>query len=167
MDEYHGLYEHMPTLAALFLLTGLASIGFPGTVGFIGTELLLEGVVGVYPSIGMAVVVAGALNGIAILYAYFRIFTGRRHFASFSLRARLPERLAVLVLAALIVGGGLFPQWGVASRYHAAIELIRHRGGHIEPPTHVGMTFGHKKSLNTVTHPVALKIKSTKVEEWQ
>jgi len=127
MDEYHGLYEHMPTLAALFLLTGLASIGFPGTVGFIGTELLIEGAVDVYDSIGMAVVVAAALNGIAILQAYFRIFTGRRHVASFSLQARPSEKAAVLVLTALIVGGGLYPQWGVASRYHAAVELIRHR----------------------------------------
>lgn len=136
LDYFHGLYEHMPTLAALFLLTGLASIGFPGTVGFIGTELLIEGAVSVYPSIGMAVVVAAALNGIAILHAYFRIFTGRLHVASFSLKARPSEKIAVLVLTALIVGGGLYPQWGVTSRYHAAIELLRHRSGDVEPPLH-------------------------------
>lgn len=128
MDEYHGLYEHMPTLAALFLLTGLASIGFPGTVGFIGTELLIEGAVGVYPSVGMGVVVAMAFNGIAILRAYFRIFTGRRHHASFPLNARVSEKFAVLILAALILGGGIYPQLGVASRYHAATELLRLRG---------------------------------------
>ena len=92
-----------------------------------GTELLIEGAVGVYSSIGMAVVVAAAINSIAILHAYFRIFTGRHHAASFPLRARPSEKVAVLVLTALIVGGGLYPQWGVASRYHAAIELIRHR----------------------------------------
>ncbi len=127
LDEYHGLYEHMPTLAALFLLTGLASIGFPGTVGFVGTELLLEGAVTVYPLVGMAVVVAAALNGIAILQAYFRIFTGTRHTASISLRARLSERVAVLILAVLILGGGLFPQPGVSSRYHAAEALMNQR----------------------------------------
>ena len=124
LNEFHGLYEHTPTLAALFLLTGLASIGFPGTVGFIGTELLIEGAVGVFSLIGTSVVIATALNGIAILKAYFRVFTGTRHHASISLRARPSERIAVLVLIALIVGGGLFPQWGVASRYHAAMALI-------------------------------------------
>lgn len=139
MDEYHGLYESMPTLAALFLLTGLASIGFPGTIGFIGTELLIEGAVSVYPYIGMAVVAAAALNGIAILQAYFLIFTGKHHSASFSLRARLPERIAVLILAALIIGGGMAPQWGVASRYHAATELIRLRGGG-KGPSHVAVS---------------------------
>lgn len=127
LGEYRGLYEHMPTMASLFLLTGLASIGFPGTVGFIGTELLIEGAVDVYPIIGMAVVITAALNGIAILHAYFRIFTGTTHRASISLRARTPERFAVLILAALILGGGLFPQPGVASRYHAAVALMEHR----------------------------------------
>jgi NADH-quinone oxidoreductase subunit M len=129
LDEYHGLYEHAPTLAALFLITGLASIGFPGTVGFVGTELLIEGAVAVYPLTGMSVVIAAALNGIAILQAYFRVFTGMTRTASISLAARPAERIAVLVLTVLILGGGLFPQPGVASRYHAAKELIRIRGG--------------------------------------
>lgn len=157
MDQFHGLYEHMPTLAALFLLTGLASIGFPGTVGFIGTELLIEGAVGVYPFIGMAVVVAAALNGIAILHAYFRVFTGRRRDASFSLRARLSEKIAVLILAALIIGGGLYPQWGVASRYHAAVELIRHRGGNVETVQNQEITSTHDYSATAVV-PVSLTI---------
>ncbi len=59
LEKYHGLYDHMPALAAFFLLTGLASIGFPGTVGFVGAELLVEGAVGVYPVVGMLVVFAG------------------------------------------------------------------------------------------------------------
>lgn len=133
LDQFLGLYEHVPTLAALFLLTGLASIGFPGTVGFIGTELLIEGAVIVYPFVGMAVVVAMALNGVAILHAYFRIFTGAKHTASISLRARAPERIAVLILAALILGGGLFPHPGVASRYHAADALMKRRQTAIAP----------------------------------
>ncbi len=132
LTKYHGFYEHMPTLGSLFLLTGLASIGFPGTVGFIGTELLIEGVVGVYPLVGFTVVFAAALNGIAILQAYFRIFTGTQHTASFSLRVRPAEKIAVLILAALIVGGGIYPQWGVASRYHAATQLIEMRAADAE-----------------------------------
>src|SRR5262249_31541816 len=38
LTDYHGLYEHSPTLAVFFLLTGLASVGFPGTVGFIAND---------------------------------------------------------------------------------------------------------------------------------
>lgn len=125
--EYHGLYEHMPTLSAFFLLTGLASVGFPGTFGFIGSEMLVDGAVSTHYLIGMAVVAAAALNGIAVLQAYFKLFTGTRHFATISLSHRPRERFAVLVLAALIFGGGFFPQPGASSRYDAARELLRLR----------------------------------------
>ena len=127
LTDYHGLYDQMPSMAGFFLLTGLAAIGFPGTIGFIAIELLVEGAVEVYPQVGSAVVIAAALNGIAILHAYFRIFTGRRATAHASLSARWPERVSILLLTVLIVGGGLAPQSSVASRYHAAIELRRHR----------------------------------------
>jgi NADH-quinone oxidoreductase subunit M len=127
LDRFHGLYGHIPSLAGLFLLTGLASIGFPGTAGFVGAELLVEGAVQVSPFVGIAIVVAAALNGLAVLHAYFRIFTGSRHVASIDLRIRVPERVAVLVLSALLVGGGLYPQPGVAGRYNAAAQLVRER----------------------------------------
>jgi NADH-quinone oxidoreductase subunit M len=129
LGRFNGLQEHTPTLAGLFLLTGLASIGFPGTIGFVGVELLVEGAVDVYPLVGIAVVVAAALNGIAILQAYFRIFTGTRHTASISMRTKLSERVAVLVLTLLILGGGLVPQPGVHSRHHAAKALLELRSG--------------------------------------
>ena len=157
LDEFHGLYDQMPMLAALFLMTGLASIGFPGTIGFVGTELLIEGAVVVYPLTGMAVVVAAALNGIAILHAYFRIFTGTTHTASISLSARPAERVTVLILTALILGGGLFPQPGVASRYHAAAALIRLRGGDVAPAVdddHLLHTAGRQATINA-PHPRA------------
>lgn len=127
LADYHGLYRHMPSLAALFLIAGLASVGFPGTIGFIGAELLVEGAVDVSPYAGLLVVLTAALNGIAVLYAYFRIFTGTEHRASISLHARWPERLAILALSALIIGGGLYPQPGVHNRYHAATQFIERR----------------------------------------
>ncbi len=127
LDRYHGMYEHTPTLAGLFLLTGLASIGFPGTLGFIGMELLIEGAVGVFPFVGLAVLMAATLNGIAIMRAYFRIFTGRRFQTTAILRSRPSERFAVLVLTFLVLGGGLWPQPGVASRHQAAQHLLERR----------------------------------------
>lgn len=127
LADYHGLYPHMPMLAVFFLLTGLASIGFPGTVGFIGAELLIEGVIDVYPLIGVTVVLAAALNGIAVLHAYFRLFTGAEHTASISLASLPNERIAVWTLSALIIGGGVWPQTGVKSRHHAAMEIIARR----------------------------------------
>ncbi|MEZ6089931.1 MAG: proton-conducting transporter membrane subunit [Pirellulaceae bacterium] len=127
LADYHGLYAQMPTLAGFFLLTGLASIGFPATVGFVGMELLIEGAVEIYPLVGTMVVIASALCGIAVLLAYFRIFTGHANRTLVPMHPRAPERFAVLVLTVLILGGGLFPQPGISSRYHAAKALTDQR----------------------------------------
>jgi NADH-quinone oxidoreductase subunit M len=127
LTEFQGLYDHTPALAVCFFLTGLASVGFPGTLGFVGSELLVDGAVGIYPYIGVAVVIAAALNGIAFVKAYFLLFTGKVHSSTVSLAIGMRERLAVLALAVLIVTGGMVPQWGVESRYSAAKELLQAR----------------------------------------
>lgn len=127
LSQFHGLYEHAPMLAILFLLTGLGSIGFPGTLGFIGTELLVEGAVRASPARGVAIVLAVALVSLALLNVYFRVFTGTRHPTAIDLRIRPPEQAAALVLALLLLGGGLVPQPGVDSRYRVAVELVRQR----------------------------------------
>ncbi len=126
-DEFQGLYDHMPALAVYYALTGLASVGFPGTLGFIGTELLVDGAVQKYPLTGVAVVIAAALNGIAIVKTYFVLFGGTCHPSSIPLGSRERERIAVLLMASLIVLGGLFPQPGVVSRYRVAKRLLEER----------------------------------------
>lgn len=123
LSDFNGIYRHIPMLAALFLITGLASVGFPGTVGFIGLEMLVHGAVRSFPIVGALVVIVAALNGLAVVHAYFRIFAGRPHASSIDLRIRPAERASMLVLTALILGGGLYPQLGVAGRYHAAVAL--------------------------------------------
>lgn len=145
LDRYHGLFEHMPLLASLFLVSGLSSIGFPGTLGFIGMELLVEGTVEFYPLVGVAVVLVAALNGIAIMRAYFMIFTGTRHIATISLEPRKSERLSALLLGLIVLGGGVWPQPFVQSRYHAAEALLQLRG---------------KESIADVTKPVTSEHKS-------
>jgi NADH-quinone oxidoreductase subunit M len=127
LTGFRGLYGHAPALAACFLLTGLASVGFPGTLGFVATELLVDGAVEAGPHVGLAVALAAALNGIAVVRAYFLLFTGARHASSVSLTITPRERFAVLTLAALILGGGLFPQPGIASRHSAAEDILKQR----------------------------------------
>ena len=138
LTSFRGIYEHTPALAICFLLTGLASVGFPGTFGFIGMEMLVDAAVHTYPLIGIAVVIAAALNGIAVVKAYFLLFTGTRHASPVSLRIGNRERFAVLTLATLILCGGLFPQYSVASRHAAARHLLSQRDSAlttVEPPT--------------------------------
>ncbi len=132
LDRYHGMHDASPALSGMFLLTGLASIGFPGTIGFIAVEMLIDAAVHTVPLVGVLVVIATALNGLAVMQAYFRIFTGREHLGTIDLRIRPAERFAVLVLSLLILGGGVIPQPGVSSRRHAAEAMLQRRN-QIEP----------------------------------
>ncbi|WP_422932126.1 proton-conducting transporter membrane subunit [Singulisphaera sp. PoT] len=125
LTSYRGLGETTPALAASFLVTGLASVGFPGTIGFISAELLVDGAIEAGLHVGVGVVVAAALNGIAVLRAYFLLFTGARHLSAVSLELCPRERAALLTFSALILAGGLFPQPGVSSRLRATEEILK------------------------------------------
>ena len=127
MNRFQGLYDHTPNLAICFAMTGLASVGFPGTFGFIGTELLVDGSVESQPFLGIVLVIVAAMNGIAIMQAFLRLFGGVPYFSSVSLAIRPRERYAVMALALLILLGGLFPQWVVASRSQAADDVLEQR----------------------------------------
>jgi NADH-quinone oxidoreductase subunit M len=127
LARFHGLYDHSPTLAICFLVMGLASAGFPGTFGFVAHELLIDGAVGANLILGLTVALAAAINGIAVVRAYFRLFTGTTHSSTVSLGMTFRERLAVLSLVSLILAGGLFPQAVIASRHRAAEKVLKER----------------------------------------
>jgi NADH-quinone oxidoreductase subunit M len=157
LQRSHGMFEHTPTLAGLGLITGLSCIGFPGTVGFIGMELLVEGAVDASLPAGLAVILTATLNSVAIVRAWFRIFAGHRFQPNVALRSQFQERIAVVGLTFLVLGGGLWPQPGVASRFHAAGELLNHRLEYLlgSPPVPESPAPGKapEGSLSSPTHP--------------
>jgi NADH-quinone oxidoreductase subunit M len=118
----HGAYERKPLLAATFLVLGLSYSGFPGTLGFVGEELLLGGAVGAFPWLGFLVVAASALTGIAVLRMYFALFTGRSLEAPIALKRS--EALGFVAVAALLVLTGLVPAPLVASRQLASGRIL-------------------------------------------
>lgn len=136
LTGYHGAYENTPILGICFLITGMASVGFPGSFGFIGAELLVDGAVTTAAYVGVAVVVAAAINGIAVMKAYFLLFTGRKQPATVPLAVSGREWFAVLTLVALIIGGGVYPHPGVASRYAAAQQLLSKHNTHVSTDDH-------------------------------
>jgi NADH-quinone oxidoreductase subunit M len=130
LSTHHGGYERMPVLAISFLSMGLACTGFPGTLGFAGQELLVDGAVDAFPVLGFAVVIATALTGLAVLRMYFALFCGRRDAATDSgihlgLTRREAWTFAVLVM--VLVGLGLAPRPVVDSRFTASEEILRQR----------------------------------------
>jgi NADH-quinone oxidoreductase subunit M len=130
LTSYHGGYDRMPLLAISFLAMGLACTGFPGTLGFIGQELLVDGAVDVFPVMGFAVVIAAALTGLAVLRMYFSLFCGRSDaLAHPSLRLGLRPREAwtFVALVMVLIGLGVAPRPLADSRFDASDEILRTR----------------------------------------
>jgi len=130
LTTYHGGYERMPLLAISFLAMGLACTGFPGTLGFVGQELLVDGAVDVFPFMGFAVVIASALTGLAVLRMYFSLFCGRsevRAHRSLQLGLRAREAWTFVALVIVLVGLGLVPRPLVDSRFDASERILRLR----------------------------------------
>ncbi len=124
LNRFHGLYHRSPMLAIGFLMTALACVGFPGTLGFVSAELLIDGTIESNLWIGLVVIVVSGLNGIAVMRAYWSLFTGHRHASPTELPVSAAERAAILVLAAIIFVGGLFPQPWMNSRHEASRTLL-------------------------------------------
>ncbi len=106
-----GLARPLPILTAFFLLFGMASIGLPGTSGFVAELLMLIGIFQASP--GMAWV---ALFGVILGAAYFLGFFQRALLgpvtdsavaSAMDLQPR--ELLIASVMGGLILAGGLFP----------------------------------------------------------
>lgn len=107
-----GVAGSMPILASLFFLFGLASIGIPGTSGFIAEFFLLLSVLKTNTGAGLA-----ALSGVVIGAAYFlgfyrKAFLGPQHNPVVTQAVDLkPRELAIfLIFALLILGAGFYPQ---------------------------------------------------------
>src|SRR5258706_3070199 len=128
LTKYHGGYERMPVLAISFLAMGLACTGFPGTLGFVGQELLVNGAVDVFPVMGFAVVIASALTGLAVVRMYFSLFCGRSDaLARSGLRFELTRREAwtFVALVIVLVGFGVAPRPLVDSGFAASGAILR------------------------------------------
>ena len=129
LNTYHGGYDRMPLLAISFLAMGLACTGFPGTLGFVGQELLVDGAVDVFPVMGFAIVAASALTGLAVLRMYFSLFCGRPSLPGTGVHLGLTRREAWTFVALVIalVGFGLAPRPLVDSRFAASAEILQRR----------------------------------------
>jgi NADH-quinone oxidoreductase subunit M len=109
-----GLVRRAPRMAAFFFLLGFASLGFPGTLSFVGEDLLLHGILGAQPLVALPMLLATTLNGITLFRAFQRTFLGAPAHGHApvleTVEDLLPrERWVALGLLALVILGGLMP----------------------------------------------------------
>ena len=110
--RYGGLANNMPGYALLFMLFTMASVGLPGTSGFVGEFLSLTGT---YRASSWAAVVAtiGIILGAAyMLYLYWRIVYGTSVNADAAAMPDLDAREYWLLapIAAVVLWMGVYPE---------------------------------------------------------
>jgi NADH-quinone oxidoreductase subunit M len=74
--RFEGLVNRMPLYAATFMLFTLASVGLPGTSGFVGEVLVIVGVFGVNSWVALLAATGGFLSVAYMLWLYRRVFFG-------------------------------------------------------------------------------------------
>ena len=77
IDRYGGLVERMPVYAFTFMLFMLASVGLPGTGGFIGEFLVLVGLFKVNTTVAVLASLGVVLGAAYMLWLYRRVVFGR------------------------------------------------------------------------------------------
>ena len=73
---YNGLINKMPIYAFFLMIFTLASIGLPGTSGFVGEFLILLGTFKISPIIALFAATGIVLSAVYMLYLYKRIIFG-------------------------------------------------------------------------------------------
>ena len=133
LDSAQGRFSDAPALAAFFLLFGLASLGFPGTLSFVADDLIVAGSLGDQPHAGVLVIVATVCSGIAVVRGWFRIFGGPATPDAPRHQILRRERLPLTLLLAVLFGLGLWPGPFVQSLEQVCISLM---GVPHDPPSH-------------------------------
>jgi NADH-quinone oxidoreductase subunit M len=111
IDRYGGLVERMPVYAFVFMCFMLASIGLPGTSGFIGEFLILLGTFRVSTLECFLAATALFLSAMYMLYLYRRVIFGTitrddlRAMTDLSLR----EKIVFAPLLLLVLWMGIYP----------------------------------------------------------
>ncbi len=111
MKEMSGLMQRAPYLSALFMLAGLAALGLPGTMGFIGELTILLSAIDAY-GVVMALVAIGSILSAGYLIRSFRkVLHGECSplLAQSDLRPDAALLATLVIFAALIVFFGLWP----------------------------------------------------------
>ena len=75
--RYDGLVERMPAYALVFMIFMLASVGLPGTSGFVGEFLVLVGAFQVNTWVALLAATGMVLGAAYMLYLYRRVIFGK------------------------------------------------------------------------------------------
>jgi NADH-quinone oxidoreductase subunit M len=112
IDRYGGLSINMPNYALFFMLFTMASIGLPGTSGFVGEFLSLAGIYQVSTWVTLVCTTGIILGAAYMLYLYWRVAFGVQKNADAAAMPDLNAREWIMLapIAAAVLWMGVYPE---------------------------------------------------------
>jgi len=111
IGRYGGLAKNMPKYALVFMLFMMASVGLPGTSGFVGEFLVMLGVFKVNTVVALLIATGVILGAVYMLYLYRRVVFGKLEKADVKAMLDLsPREMAVFApLVLVVLWMGIYP----------------------------------------------------------
>ncbi|OJW75612.1 MAG: NADH-quinone oxidoreductase subunit M [Sphingomonadales bacterium 63-6] len=112
ISRYGGIAINMPKYAMFFLLFTMASIGLPGTSGFVGEFLSLAGVYQISTWVALVCTTGIILGAAYMLYLYRRVAFGEQKNADAAAMPDIDKREWIMLgaLAAAVLWMGVYPE---------------------------------------------------------
>ncbi|MCZ8017394.1 NADH-quinone oxidoreductase subunit M [Novosphingobium sp.] len=153
IDRYGGLSINMPYYALFFMLFTMASIGLPGTSGFVGEFLSLAGIYQVSSWVALVCTTGIILGAAYMLYLYRRVCFGEQKNADAAAMPDLNRREWWLMapIAAVVLWMGVYPESFLAPM-RADIAVLDARIARAKPESDAQLTAGKPKPANATEH---------------
>ncbi len=134
INRYGGLADRMPGYALVFMLFTMASVGLPGTAGFVGEFLVITGAVQVNFWLAVLGATGMVLGAAYMLYLYRRVIFGRMTKADLMQILDLsPREYAVFVpLIVLTLWMGIYPSSFTGFFDASVADMVRHHTAALE-----------------------------------
>ncbi len=148
IDRYGGLSINMPKYALLFMLFTMASIGLPGTSGFVGEFLSLVGLYKVNSWVTLVATTGIILGAGYMLYLYRRVAFGELIHDDVKEMPDLSAREMALLapIAAAVMWMGVYPESFMAP-IRGDVGALVARIGRAAPEGDAHLTMGEAKAV--------------------
>ncbi len=130
MDDLGGLARYVPKLAVLFMISGLAGIGFPGLAGFVAEFLVFLGTYKNFPVWAFIAGVGVVLSAAYFLYMYKRVMFEEETLSEYRLEKwkhlkdlELHHMLSFILIIASAFIMGLYP--------YPFVKIIEHTARYV------------------------------------
>jgi NADH-quinone oxidoreductase subunit M len=154
IDRYGGVAQNMPGYALLFLLFTMASVGLPGTSGFVGEFLAMMGAYQISSVAGFVAVTGIILGAAYMLYLYRRVVYGALTKPDVAAMTDLSVREYALLapIAAVVLWMGIYPQSFMAPMAED-VGFVLARLDPSRPASDARPTVGHAVPAHAAAEP--------------